>query len=716
MNQAPNPFAQYMPTVARNLLGNPNPHHSKDGKPRWGRKGSLAIDEVQGTWYDHENGAGGGVLDLIEREKKLSGSAAIEWLNEIGCHIDSAKNRVTEKPGSKNGHAVARTRKTVETYDYIDLDGAIALQVCRMGFVAADGKLMLSSSGKLDKSFMQRRPYPGKHLYPTWIWGASAGDYMRKGPGQHWYKFNETGWAKLPATRERKMFDAARIIPYRLPELTEAIASDHPVFVVEGEQKVDALATWNLHATCNAGGAGKWTADHAAHLKDADVTIIPDNDSAGQSHADQVARSLQGIASRVRVLKLPGLKPKGDIVDWQKRGTREDFETLLAQAPDWQSQTEKHLSSGGQVPQQPTGEHSPVAAFDSASASSFAMTGITWLWQNRFALGKLGLIAGLPDRGKGLITADITARTTTGDLWPCGEGRALQGRVLMLSAEDDIEDTIIPRLVAAGADLDRVEIVRMVHQHGGKRMFSLVTDLELLRQKVDQFGDVVLVIIDPMSAYLGVGKVDSYRTTDVRGVLAPLVEFAAEKRLSVIGVLHFNKKADVHNAMLRISDSLAFAATARHCYVVVDDLENERKLFVKAKNNLAADTKGLSYAFNTLVVGQDKRTGEDIWAPRVAWGLEHVEVTATEAMEAEAGGKSRAVAKDNAEAFLRELLADGPVAKRDIEEAADANGISERTLRRAQTDLGIVAKKSGLKSGWNWQLPDEPARKVSRDE
>jgi putative DNA primase/helicase len=350
----------------------------------------------------------------------------------------------------------------------------------------------------------------------------------------------------------------------------------------------------------------------------------------------------------------------------------------------------------------------PKGELDSANASTFTMHAINWLWPNRFALGKLGLIAGLPDRGKGLITADMTARITNGDLWPCGEGRALQGRVLILSAEDDIEDTIIPRLVAAGAALDRVEILRMVRQGDGKRMFSLITDLELLQRKVQELGDVVMVIIDPMSAYLGIGKVDSYRTTDVRGVLAPLTEFAASKQIFVLGVLHFNKKTDVNNAMLRISDSLAFAATARHCYVVVDDPENERKLFVKAKNNLAPDTKALSYAINA-VVGQDAKTGKDIWAPRVAWGLEHVEITATQAMEAEASGKSSANPRNAAKTFLAELLANGPVAKHEIEEAAAANCISLTTLKRAKTELDVIAKKLGMKDGWTWRLPEQPA-------
>jgi putative DNA primase/helicase len=344
------------------------------------------------------------------------------------------------------------------------------------------------------------------------------------------------------------------------------------------------------------------------------------------------------------------------------------------------------------------------------AASTYEMRGIMWFWNNRFAIGKLGLIGGLPDRGKGLITSHMIAKATMGGDWPCGEGRAIRGNVLILTAEDDIEDTIIPRLVAAGADLTRVHIVKMVRQDGDKRMFSLVTDLALLRQKIDEIGDVVLIVIDPISAYLGVGKIDAYRATDVRGMLSPLTDMAAEKKLLIIGVMHFNKKADVHNAMLRIADSLAFVAAARHCYVVVDDPEKNRRLFVKARNNLAPDMAALSYTVDTITVGKDSDTRETISAPHVVWGSEHVHVTATEAMQAEetaTGSSSHSGARDTAKKFLAEILANGPVPKGDIEEAAEANCIATRTLERAKTDLGIVARKAGIKGGWTWQLPEQ---------
>jgi len=346
----------------------------------------------------------------------------------------------------------------------------------------------------------------------------------------------------------------------------------------------------------------------------------------------------------------------------------------------------------------------PEPVLQSARASTFEVSAIQWLWPNRFALGKLGILAGLPDEGKGQVFADVAARVTHGSEWPCNEGRAPQGNVILLTAEDDIKDTVVPRLKAAGADCSRIEIVKMVKADNKERMFSLVTDLELLREKITSVGDVRLIQIDPISAYLGVGKIDSFRTTDVRAVLGPLTELAAELKVSIMGIMHFNKKIDVTNALLRISDSLAFGAAARHVYAVVDDQEKKRKLFVKGKNNLAPDTKALAYGFGGRDVGCDKETGQRIIAPHIIWHPDHVDVTATQAMQAATESKS-ASACDSAQKFLSELLGNGPVLKSEIEDAAEAHCIAERTLWRAKDKLNVIARKDGPDKKWTWRLP-----------
>jgi hypothetical protein len=161
-----------------------------------------------------------------------------------------------------------------------------------------------------------------------------------------------------------------------------------------------------------------------------------------------------------------------------------------------------------------------------ATAADLEMCGVDWLWPGRFARGKFGLVAGLPDMGKGQIAAFIAAAVTAAIALPCDEGNAPQGNVIWFNAEDGERDTVLPRLVAAGADPKRVHFVNGARVSGEDKMFNLVTDLRLLHKAIERIGNVVLVIIDPVSAYLGVGKVDGRSATDVRGVLTPLKNMA----------------------------------------------------------------------------------------------------------------------------------------------------------------------------------------------
>jgi hypothetical protein len=266
---------------------------------------------------------------------------------------------------------------------------------------------------------------------------------------------------------------------------------------------------------------------------------------------------------------------------------------------------------------------------------------------------------------------------------------------------------VVPRLIAAGADLNRINLINMVREPNGERMFSLYTDLAMLRAKIMEIGDVVLLLIDPLTAYLGVGKIDSYRTTDVRAVLGPLVNLAAELNIAVIAVMHFNKRDDVTNVLLRTSDGLAYTAAARHVYGIVNDPDNQRKLMVRAKNNLAASNSDQTLTFSFAVRELEAGNGKSITAPYIVWGTEHIDVSAMEAMQAAKESRSPS-ARDTAKEFLYTLLSAGPVARMEIDDAAKANGISTKTLFRAKHDLTVIAEKDNSKPGGNlyWRLPD----------
>src|SRR5262249_26654251 len=154
-------------------------------------------------------------------------------------------------------------------------------------------------------------------------------------------------------------------------------------------------------------------------------------------------------------------------------------------------------------------------------------------------------------------------------------------------------------------------------------------------------------------------------------------------------------KIDITNVLLRISDSLAYGAASRHVYGVINDPDNHRKLFVKGKNNLApAEQKTLAFSFDEREVGISKRTGLPIRRPYVVGHSDPGDTTASEALQAAAESKSPS-ARDDAKHFLEALLSNGPVGSNDVHEAARENGVSLRTLRRAQKELGVDVKQDG---------------------
>jgi putative DNA primase/helicase len=341
------------------------------------------------------------------------------------------------------------------------------------------------------------------------------------------------------------------------------------------------------------------------------------------------------------------------------------------------------------------------------TADQVKIESIDWLWPNRFARGKLGLLGGNPERGKGLIIADTFSRITRGAPWPCNEGTAPKGNLVLLQQEDDLNDTVAPRLRAAGADMSRVRILGMIRKvdGSGRRMFDLNNDLPKLWNVLDSLDDPVMLAIDPLTAYIG--RLNASSGNEVRSALTPLVDLLKHFHVAGLGIMHFNKKIDVDNALARIADSVAFGALARHCFVVTDDPENERLLLVKAKNNLAPDVKALSYSIRAVHAGNDHRDGRAIYAPRVEWGHEHVEISATQAMRAEANGTAATNPRKEAKDFLSDILANGPMPQKDIEEAVKGESFSMRTIKTAKKEMGIVSEKTGLDGGWVWRLPEE---------
>jgi hypothetical protein len=327
-------------------------------------------------------------------------------------------------------------------------------------------------------------------------------------------------------------------------------------------------------------------------------------------------------------------------------------------------------------------------------AADVAPQPVTWLWPGRLAIGKVTLLAGDPGLGKSLLTLDIAARVSRGAAWPDSPAtRQRAGGVALLSAEDDLADTIRPRLDAHEADVSRV--------HAITSLSDLGRDVQQLRAAIDRIESCRLVIVDPISAYMG--RADSHVNAEVRAVLAPLAELAAETGIAILAVTHLRKGEGA--AMYRAMGSLAFVAAARAAWAVVrDKTRADRRLLLPIKNNLARDV-GSGLAYRVESHGFDG-------APVICWESAPVTVTADEALAPELRKPGRpADERAEAEAWLRAALADGPRSARDVtREATEARCISKRTLERAQRAVGVVAYRPENPGPWFWCLPEGALR------
>jgi archaellum biogenesis ATPase FlaH len=333
---------------------------------------------------------------------------------------------------------------------------------------------------------------------------------------------------------------------------------------------------------------------------------------------------------------------------------------------------------------------------------------VKWLWPGRIPLGELTMIVGDPGLGKSQICASLASVVTNGGQWPVTRERADVGSVLILSAEDNVKHTIRPRLDAAGADVKRchtLQAVRRTSEDGTsfEGSFNLVEDLAKLSVLMDHLGDVRMVIIDPVSAYLG--ETDSHKNAEVRGMLAPLTTLAGSHRAAVILVSHLTKSQST-SALMRVQGSIAFAALCRAVWGVAADKDNhQRRLFMPLKNNLGQDKSGLAYSIEShQLEGGD----EPIQTSRIMWEAELVDMQADEAF----GGALNYEERDEmrgAKEFLTEALADGRVRASDVQNAAKQAGHSPTTLGRAKRAMKIISEREGFgpKATYYWRLQPE---------
>lgn len=329
---------------------------------------------------------------------------------------------------------------------------------------------------------------------------------------------------------------------------------------------------------------------------------------------------------------------------------------------------------------------------------------ITWLWTGWVPAGKLTILAGAAGTGKTTLALGIASTLTAGGKWPDGSLCETKGNVLIWSSEDVANDTLVPRLIAAGADLRRCYFIDGIADNGESVPFDPCRDILELHRTAEEIGGVSLLIIDPIvSAVAG----DMHRANDVRRSLQAVVDFAAAHQCAVIGITHFAKGGAGKTPQDRVIGSQAFGALARMVLVTAKEEDGDRRVLARAKSNIAPDDGGVSYTLELKTIEGGIEATHAVWG-----GI--VEGSARDILgEVEHDDSEDVSSKADAERFLVHLLADGPVAAKQVKADADGAGYSLATIRRAQKTIGVVTVKSAMKGGWTWALPVTKAPRCS---
>lgn len=318
---------------------------------------------------------------------------------------------------------------------------------------------------------------------------------------------------------------------------------------------------------------------------------------------------------------------------------------------------------------------------------------LTWLSPGRLAAGKVTLLEGNPGLGKSTLLCEFAARLTRGQALPGGLAGPPR-RVAILSAEDDLFDTIRPRLDAAGADLDRIfAFPSLPEQLNAGRLVAFPTHLPDIEQVITRL-HIALLIIDPLVAYLD-PRLNANNDQHVRRAFVALKELAEDTGVAIVAVRHLNKSPG-GDPLYRGAGSIGIIGAARcGLLLAVDPDDPTRRILAVSKANLSPTTPSLAFRLQPVpgtdvacVVweGESPHTAADLLRPRT--------------------NREQATILNAVRAWLRQALAAGPRPAAELLAEAEAEGLSAATVRRArQLERIDVRKARGRHSGWIWSLP-----------
>jgi hypothetical protein len=318
---------------------------------------------------------------------------------------------------------------------------------------------------------------------------------------------------------------------------------------------------------------------------------------------------------------------------------------------------------------------------------------VRWLWPGYIPFGKVTMLDGDPGLGKSTILIDLAAPISTGGELPNGKRHKPMGTILLMG-EDGAGDTIVPRLINAGADLAMVGIQDgYLNDQGQVIPASFPSDIPNLKEDIIT-ASAGLVVIDPVMSYLD-PDINSNNDQQVRRALMPLAELAEKTGAAIVLLRHLNKASST-SALYRGGGSIGFVGVARSGLIVARDPDApERVVLASTKSNLGPPPPSLNY----------RLVGCENGAARVEW--EGHSTHTAESLVQRPENDSERTAHDDAVSFLRELLVPGvPMASKEVWRQANEAGQARNTVLRAKNTLGVeVVKVRTLDGAWTWTLP-----------
>lgn len=334
-------------------------------------------------------------------------------------------------------------------------------------------------------------------------------------------------------------------------------------------------------------------------------------------------------------------------------------------------------------------------------ASDIEPEGVKWLWPNWISLGKLTLLAGDGGSGKSTLALSFSAMLSSGSEWPDKTKYFKKANVVIWSGEDDAKDTLIPRLIAADADLDKILIIDgKIGPKNQVEAFDPARDLGELRVAISKLGGASLLVLDPIVSLI---RGDMHKANDVRRCLEDLVAFAAEMDCAVIGITHFNKGRSGKSAVERVIGSQAFTALSRTTLVVGKQDDSELRVIARAKSNISIDHGGYSYRMEPCTV--KTKSGLSIDTVRTVWG-DFIEGSALQILSSVEGDNDDDGENDPT-SMLRAILEGGRILSNVAKQTMEINGYTIRQTRRAREKLKVVISREGFSADIKsyWELP-----------